>query len=214
MNNFTLLIDDFCPQITKNHIDFKVLMKLMDEYPIKVTLFIPADMRELLVDHPLRYNNFSFCHIDRLKSWSEWANSLASDRIELAMHGYYHWNYEQKNAKEFCDLGYTTTEERIDKMLKAFKAIPNATKGFRPPGHGISEDLLGILVERNFDYLAIHYEVKIPKKFKIKTIFTGIPGTVSAHFGCLAYNSLHKIEKDLRNKIEKGNHKYLRLIDL
>lgn len=213
MDKFTLLIDDFCPQITKDHHDFKCLMKLMDDYPIKVTMFIPADHREIMVEHPLQYSNFSFCHLERMQRWSDWANSLASDRIELAMHGVEHWHYGNHNCREFVDLSENETEVKINRMIKIFKAIPNVTRGFRPPGHGTNPYLYDILVKKEFKYICLHAHEHSIKKGPLKIIESGRDGVMSAHFGCLANGCIHKSEPMIRERLNNKKYEFLRVCD-
>jgi predicted deacetylase len=213
METFSLLLDDFCPQITKDNPDWKALMSLMQKYPIKVTLFIPVDNREVMHMRDPYAASFSFCHIGRKKDWSRWANNLASDRIELAMHGYYHWNYDKNNCREFLELGQRATEERIDKMLDAFQEIPNAIRGFRPPGHGTNQYLYDVLKKRGFKYLCIH---KGESKFKdtgMKIIETGKNGIHHGHFGCASIGCMHKLSSNLESLLKYGPYDFKRICD-
>jgi len=213
VDRFTLVVDDFCPQINKDHPDWMTLEALMNRYPIKVTLFVPADHREIMVPHTLQYSNFSFCHLERMKRWADWANSLVGPRIEIAMHGLEHWNYENRNSCEFTDLDEYDTRNKIDKMLKIFQAIPRATKGFRPPGHGTNPSLYNILKENEFKYICLHAGEHRLKQDGLRIIESGKNYILTSHFGCLANKCLHKMAPDIATLLDIHEFEFVRIID-
>jgi peptidoglycan/xylan/chitin deacetylase (PgdA/CDA1 family) len=175
---FNLNLDDFHPQLSPDfggdpeRGTFKLLMSLLEEFPnLKITLFTVPNW----IDRPrictriwylfkyklgLRvikpYENEPF-RIDKHPKWCNIVRSLVKEgRFEIAVHGYNHCNpYLYTHGQEFIGLSEREVHERILRAEELFHRceIP-FVKGFRPPGWGLSAELIRVLQKLNYKFIA------------------------------------------------------------
>lgn len=161
---------------------FLLFKKLLKDFPgLKITLFTVANW----IDKPRQGPNFFFYlkekfgfkviepyktepfRIDKHLNWSKEVRRLAEEnKFEIAIHGYYHCNpYLFSHSQEFKNLGEKETEERILKAEELFKKMEIPFKKiFRPPGWGMSENLIKVLKKLNYKIISIFpSELKISK---------------------------------------------------
>ncbi len=171
---FTLNFDDFHPQSSKDGFDFggdkekgvfKYIKKLIDDFDIKITLFVPTNWIDVPYNTKIafiksklgiKFDNFLKNEPFRLDKHKEWCNWLMEyvDRgnIEIGNHGLYHHNHSSlRHSQEFAGLDYKESLNRIKKSEEIFrKAGIKFVKLFRPPGWGISGGLFKALYKMNY----------------------------------------------------------------
>jgi len=173
-------LDDVHPEGSKHIADcggdmergvFRYIIRLIDEFPkLKFTLFVtpnwiykPGSVKPVrwlkrlmgLKDYNT-WNGEPF-RLDKHIEWCEWLNEFVKKgNIEIAVHGLYHHNTSFPHSAEFKDLPYEECKKRLIVAEEIFK---NAgliyTKGFRPPGWGISEGLFKALRELDYLYISL-----------------------------------------------------------
>jgi len=173
-------LDDIHPEGSRHIADcggdmekgvFGYVVRLIDEFPkLKFTLFVTpnwiykpgniAPIRWLkklvgLQDYNI-WTEEPF-RLDKNKEWCEWLNEFVKKgNIEIAIHGLYHYNICYPHSAEFRDLPYEECKRRLIMAEEIFKkAQLSYTKGFRPPGWGISEGLFKALKELNYLYVSL-----------------------------------------------------------
>lgn len=150
---------------------FGYMVRLLDEFPtLKFTLFVTPNWIDKPCDHMVfkrikkllgltytkQWDNEPF-RLDKHLDWCEWLNEFTKKGImEVAVHGLYHHRKSDPHSAEFEGLPYGECKQRLILAEKIFKdAGLRYTKGFRPPGWGISEGLFKALKEQNYLYVAL-----------------------------------------------------------
>ena len=153
-----LNFDDLCPKYMDEfgldfggRVDKGLALEfgsLLQDYPlIAVTHFvIPFCMFQKKVSHfsrhvDGRYNIASPSHSE----WLDYYKSLAETyNIEYALHGYYHWQFENLLFSRHTEFAFKSEEESreaIEMGLEIFHRAGLDTFGFRAPGWDINSDL-------------------------------------------------------------------------
>ncbi|MCX5781729.1 MAG: glycosyltransferase [Elusimicrobia bacterium] len=146
-------MDDFCPLLGGDEKEWeklsdgswanKNLIKLLEK-DVKVTLFTVPSM----------FNKGKNWSITDFPDWIKLIKSYG-DKIEIACHGYDHYNPKSKTQmKEFDNTDYELTREKMSKALAIFKQAGFEVKGIRPPGWGLGKNNCLIEVSKE---LGLHY---------------------------------------------------------
>ena len=153
-----LFVDDMYPAITRDSIEWKHLMMIMDQHQdLHVKLFIIANNYEprMTTKDDTKYN------IALHPQWCKWIDELTNNpRISIGYHGCRHWNDTLCNAAEFDTPDKHLIKERIDAMMKIFAmsigAMARQEKIFKIPAHKCNPYLFEYLKELGFDYVSYH----------------------------------------------------------
>ena len=153
----------------------KHVIWLLNRHPkLKVTLFTTADWREtdafptrkLLAKIPNLRDKFYLAKIHpkgtmSLKNHPEFVTFLNEmKQTELAFHGLHHVHKGLKIPVEFQNQTKAEFDEIISEMIHIFTTSKiKYVKGICPPGWNAPQDLLTVLTQNNFDYLASSRDV-------------------------------------------------------
>lgn len=114
---------------------------------------------------PLKFEPFNLLkHPD----WCNWVrNMVANNKFEIAIHGYNHYNPKKIiHGQEFFEIDENKTREKIMAAENLFKdAGIYFVKGFRPPGWGISNSLIRVLVNFNYEFIS-----PFPSSYKLTKV--------------------------------------------
>ena len=179
-SHLNINLDDVHPESGKHIADcggdmekgvFKYIVQLIDEFPkLKFTLFVtPNWIYKPGTAIPIRLlkrfvglqNHNTWIgepfRLDKHKEWCVWLNNLVKKgNIEIAVHGLYHHNTRFPYSAEFRDLPYEECKKRLILAEKIFEEAELIyTKGFRPPGWGLSEGLFEALKELGYSYISL-----------------------------------------------------------
>ena len=168
---FNLNFDDLCPLFDEHHnVDFggkparginEVLEGIYNEFPhLKITHFVIPNANPRFCGSPLTNPapNLSLTAL-RNSAWLDWLkNEEKTGRIEIAVHGYSHYNREVR-ARPHAEFAFSSTSETVVRLKKAIEAFASAgitIRGFRQPGWDIAADfnLLDGLYRIGLDYVA------------------------------------------------------------
>lgn len=138
---------------------------LLSSYPLKITHFMVPKINFFLpinnrIAHIVNFstNQFSITNPMNIKWVAYIKELLLSNQIEIAMHGYTHYNHHFiKKHQEFLYDDYQNIRYKLLKSKKLFEDIGINIYGFRPPGWGIDRNfkLLEVIKEIGFfDYIA------------------------------------------------------------
>jgi peptidoglycan/xylan/chitin deacetylase (PgdA/CDA1 family) len=95
--------------------------------------------------------------VDEHKKWRDWlASKIATGNFEVVPHGLRHHNPKHENSSmEFVGL---SSEESVNRLLEMEQVLARAkipyVRGFRPPGWGVSQELLKSLEKLGYIFLA------------------------------------------------------------
>lgn len=157
----TISIDDLHPEKgwgCEDDNSVKYLQKLNDEFGCKFTLFIPANYHN---KYPISK------HMDWIEFW------LNKDWVELAAHGHYHMcdNPSKFGECEFFELDtQSKAEDRIQQCLSEWDSVGYKPVGWRNPGW-LSHPESKTVLDKYFDYVALHNEHNHDMKWKSKMLF-------------------------------------------
>lgn len=197
----SLDIDDVYPESDKEGLDhsgdmdygkFNYVSSLSQKLGLKYTLFVTPDwlqryykskLLRLMVKILRRPENYSLgkFRIDNEKyaKWRKWLmEKISTNRFEVAIHGLYHFNLHSKyKSQEFIGLSESECYKRLDLAEKIFeKARVPYVRGFRPPGWGISKELLEALRKKGYLFLAGSADTKTPISSSAKSRGAGLKG--------------------------------------
>lgn len=163
------------------------LRQLNEQFGCRFTLFIPANYHG---QYPLTKH----------KEWVKELNSI--EWIEFAAHGYLHQCNDSRQYGE-CEMfepNYFSTSN-IDKMLGEWYETTGVYPiGWRSPGWLINEENKR-LIERIFEYVAIHYEHNRGMQWDCKTFY--------GHDGIQQENiSIHNDDMIMFQSHIYGNHNH------
>lgn len=188
---FNLNFDDFHPQDDNlgdfggiNGDIFNKLNLLLDRFPsLKITMFTSPNWTDApfifsKYFYYLKYGANFFPVVKELKDepfnllkhpdWCNWVKEkVVNKRIEIAVHGYKHYNPKRViHGQEFFGINEKETKEKILASEKLFReAGIFFVKGFRPPGWGMSNSLIGVLVDLNYKFIA-----PFPSSYKLSKV--------------------------------------------
>jgi len=132
-----------------------------------------------------------------------------SGQVEIGIHGCFHFHYIPPYASEFKHLDSYETYRRIRiAVYKMSKAGIPFVKGFAPPGWGVNKELIKVLADEGFCYIAGSADFKSPITHKATSKEAGLKG-VSLIFPSLLYPGLVNIP---RNRTPHRND--LKIIEL
>ncbi len=181
----TLGIDDLHPESSSENIDFsgdmdagnfRFLNRLVQERPLKATLFVTADwlqrtyrngfakMLARILLRPSVYEMGTYrLSNPRHKIWANWISSKqVSGRFDVALHGLYHLG-RNGGPREFIGL---SVQECLERLFAAERILQDANinyvKGIRPPGWGISTELLEAARMREYLFIAGSADTETP----------------------------------------------------
>lgn len=192
MVSFNLNLDDIHPESSAQSTDcggdmdagvFGLLRQLWRRFPgVKVTLFVTPDWidRRQPLWSRLRGRNTrtwppGTFRLDRHPEWCRWLSALPN--TEIAMHGLHHFSETGFHSQEFTHLGYEESLRRLREAEEIFRRSGlRHSRGFRPPGWGISPGLVRALREMGLDYVALTGDVASPIAPGARGSETGIPG--------------------------------------
>lgn len=150
---FNLNFDDLCPLFDENiNVDFggnptkginEVLENIYYEFPdLKITHFaIPnADPQfcGISLTNPAPSLSLTASHNSAWLAWLK--NEEKKGRIEIAAHGYSHYNREVL-ARPHAEFAFSSTSETLERLNKSIETFANAgitPRGFRQPGWDIA----------------------------------------------------------------------------
>lgn len=174
---FNLSFDDIHPESSRDGTDcggdrddgvFKYFLKLWKIYPrLKITLFVTPNWTDRANDWfilrrikgiiGLKYTNTwndEPFNLLKHKEWCQWINSFLN--FEILVHGYNHHADRKLHSQEFDGMNKNECRLRLE---DAENIMTNAkllyTRGFRPPGWGISTGLFEALVELKYDFVSL-----------------------------------------------------------
>lgn len=178
MAQFNLNLDDIHPESSADGTDcggdrdrgvFGLLREMWRQFPnVKVTLFVTPDWidrRQPLWSRALRRNSRTWSpgtfRLDRHKEWCGWLASLPN--TEVAVHGLHHFAPRGFHSQEFAMLGRAESLRRIRAADGIFReaGLPRS-RGFRPPGWGISAGMFEALRDAGFEYAAASGDFSAP----------------------------------------------------
>ncbi|MGJ8665820.1 MAG: DUF2334 domain-containing protein [Patiriisocius sp.] len=155
-----------------------LVMELLNRHPkLKVTLFTTANWREisgtptrkLLASIPFLRDKFYLAKrwpIDKmnLENHPEFVTFLNTmERAEIAYHGLYHVHKGMKIPVEFQNQTKEEFQEIVTEMVRIFdSAGVNVVKGICPPGWNAPPQLLEVLKEQNFNFVASARDIFTP----------------------------------------------------
>ena len=170
---FNLNFDDFCPKTEENNdFDFggdpnrginKTFIELLKKYPyLKVTLFLIPNCGFIGNGRSNEsYDDMFLISKSEYNSWVSWIHRslLDSGQIEIADHGYSHFQSDVKDRLQCVEYEYASEEKIIESLNKALNIFDNVNipiHGMRPPGWGMGQDLalIGALKKLKFEYCA------------------------------------------------------------
>jgi len=156
-------VDDFCPvTVPGDGLDFGgdltangilrgfLLDQLAATYPeAKVSLMAIANMRQNPVTRTAIAEDDRYL-LSRQPAWVETVKAVLHEypNLRVAMHGYWHFNYQQRSANEFAQ--YTDLQARgvMGMMHRAFlNALPSVEPVFRAPGWVSTPGMLDYVAE-------------------------------------------------------------------
>jgi len=143
-------VDDFCPvTLPGDGLDFGgdltidgtlrgfLIDELTATYPeVKVNLMTIANMRQNPLTRTAIADDDRYL-LSRQPAWIEAVRGVLNQypRVRIAMHGYWHFNYQQRSANEFAQ--YTDLQARavMSTMHRVFlNVLPTVEPVFRAPG--------------------------------------------------------------------------------
>lgn len=173
---FNLNFDDIHPESSTAGTDcggdmergvFGYFTRIWKKYPfVKITLFVtPNWIDRSNIKFPMYYVNrllgrkytrkweMDTYRLDKFKDWCKWLNSF--ENFELAAHGLYHHRDKDPHGAEFLGMNREECLSRLKKADVIFSLSGlRMSRGFRPPGWGISEGLFEALHELNYKFIA------------------------------------------------------------
>lgn len=165
----------------------KWFRQLNEEFGVKMTCFIPSNYHG---QYPLSEH----------KGWIQELNSI--EWLELASHGHFHQTSDAQRFGE-CEMFEPNFEStsNIDKMLGEWAdTVGYYPKGWRSPGWLINEENKR-LIERLFEYVAVHYDHNQGMNWNCKTFF-GHDGIQQEHI------SIHNENMIMFQSHIYGNHNH------
>lgn len=187
-----LNFDDFHPQKSRygdfggdtESGNFFLIRKLIRDYPnVVVTMFTTPNwidcpyvlphwyykLRAVAGVRPVvRPQKSEPYRLDKHPKWCEVVSSLVEkNNLELAVHGYHHYNPNQTvHGQEFSSLDYKTSLDRIKKAEQVFEVSGlKYRKIFRPPGWGQTGALICALQDCQYKVYAPYpsnYRLSVP----------------------------------------------------
>jgi peptidoglycan/xylan/chitin deacetylase (PgdA/CDA1 family) len=116
--------------------------------------------------------------VEKSKAFSLYLAGLVKrGQIEIGIHGCFHFHVIPPYSSEFKHLSEEEARRRIRIAVKklAQAGIP-FVKGFAPPGWGVSRDLLKVLAEEGFIYIAGSADFTSPVHVKAVSKEAGLKG--------------------------------------
>ena len=172
---------------------FKHLLWLCERHPqLKITLFTTADWREsyprpqrkLLAKIPVLRDKFYLSKILKkgtmnLVNHPEFVSFLNHhQQFEIAYHGLHHVHKGLKIPVEFQNQSKEEFDQIISEMITIFETSNiNHVNGICPPGWNTPKQLIEVLNDKNFDFLASSRDVFSEVFPKAKTKMSGLTGT-------------------------------------
>lgn len=172
---------------------FRYLLWLTERHPkLKITLFTTADWREtlpfpekkLLAKIPKLRDKFYLSKVLKkgtmsLENHSEFVSFLNSKKqFEVAYHGLHHVHKGLKIPVEFQNQTKEEFDVIISNMLSIFeKSNIDEVKGICPPGWNAPDDLIKVLTEKKFKFLASSRDVFTKVNDSAKCDMSGLKGT-------------------------------------
>lgn len=174
---FNLSFDDIHPESSGDGTDcggdrddgvFKYFLKLWKMYPhLKITLFVTPNwtdrandwflLRRIKGIFGLKYTNTwndEPFNLLKHKEWCQWINSFSN--FEILVHGCNHHVDRKLHSQEFEGMDKKECRRRLEVAENIMTGAKlRYTKGFRPPGWGISEGLFETLVELKYDFVSL-----------------------------------------------------------
>lgn len=213
---------------------FRYVSQLWDEFPgLVVTMFTTPNW----IDRPSRISS-PYYHIRRLlglrpvvahaegepyrlDKHPEWCAAVrgyvAAGKMEVAVHGYYHYNPDTViHGQEFIGLDHAASLDRIRRAEELFAqcGIP-FTKGFRPPGWGMSAGLVRALHDMQYHFVGfsgtprklvvpewIAGMLNVPQNYSIKEAFEEAVRQAEKHG--IVFMKGHMCYQHGRETIENG----------
>lgn len=117
--------------------------------------------------------------MEKNKAFVEYLNSLINKGIiEVGLHGLFHFNYIPPYASEFKFLDKNQIRKRIETALMILdKSNLRYIKGFAPPGWGVNRELVEVLDESSFTFIAGSADFKTPVSLNAQVYEAGLRGT-------------------------------------
>lgn len=174
---FNLNFDDLHPETDKHIADaggekekgiLRWFFKIKENYPkIKATFFTTPNWKYKKSYVGLEYYARRILHMKTIQIWEdepfridkhkEWCKWLNKQKFEIAVHGLHHYQSRHPQSAEFENLNYEEAKRRIKEAEELFKKSGlKYVRGFRPPGWGENEYLIGVLKDLGFKFISRH----------------------------------------------------------
>jgi len=155
-----IAIDDVCPKKGYRILGEQTevwMRQLNEQFGCRFTLFIPSNYHK---EYPLTEH----------REWIRELNSI--EWLELAAHGHFHMcdNPKQYGECEMFEPNFDSISSINSMLGEWLNTIDNYPDGWRSPGWLINEENKR-LIERTFEYAAIHYEHNRGMNWDCKTFF-------------------------------------------
>lgn len=181
---FNLNFDDIHPESSTEGSDcggdrekgvFGYFKRIWKKYPyVKITLFVtPNWIDRSNIRFPMYYVNrllgkkytrewgMDTFRLDKYKDWCDWLNSF--ENFELAAHGLYHHRETDPHGAEFLGMSRDECLSRLKTAEEIFsRSGLRVSRGFRPPGWGISDGLFEALRELDYEFIACSGDMNVP----------------------------------------------------
>lgn len=154
----TLSFDDVAPVCTAAGVDYggNLSGQLVRRFDDLISNFPYLKLTHFVVPS-LAYDSITRCRIgpvsvasDAAAEWRRWLKGhVHASRLEVAMHGLYHYNPVRRSAAEFDGLDLATTERVMNHALQLFSCAKLRVAGFRPPGWALGLDDACLLAAKN-----------------------------------------------------------------
>jgi peptidoglycan/xylan/chitin deacetylase (PgdA/CDA1 family) len=186
---------------------FKHLLWLTSRHPkLKITLFTTADWREtspfptrkLIAKIPMFRDKFYLSKVLKKGTMSlvnhpEFVSFLNQNKqFEIACHGLHHVHKGLKIPVEFQNQTKQEFQEIVKEMIHIFdKSKIDYVKGICPPGWNAPQQLIEVLQENDFSFLASSRDVKSPISKKAKANMSGLQGVSLLYPELLSNKLIH-----------------------
>ena len=155
----TISFDDLSPVKEPGFSDFggnlegpcvQRFKRLMSLFPyIKVTHFVPVVMSYDPIMSKFTNRENSIDDI-RFLSWRQQLKRCTlSGRVEVALHGVYHYNWQYESPAEFAGLDYDEAKDLIKKSICIMSSAGFTPLGFRPPAWDLGHDYCAVDAARD-----------------------------------------------------------------
>jgi hypothetical protein len=186
---------------------FKHLLWLTSRHPkLRITLFTTADWREtspfptrkLIAKIPSLRDKFYLSKVLKKGTMSlakhpDFVKFLnQNQQFEIACHGLHHVHKGLKIPVEFQNQSKEEFQQIVKEMLAIFDTSKvNYVKGICPPGWNAPPQLMEVLQENEFTFLASSRDVRTPISREAKADMSGLKGVSLLYPEKLANNLVH-----------------------